>query len=99
MRIRSLVLALAVALPVVADAQNVALGRPTVASSTYPFGIADDGPENAVDGNTDGNYFAGSLFHSGTQSGDWWYVDLGAAYDIDQIDYWNRTDGFGHRTI
>jgi hypothetical protein len=46
----------------------------------------------AVDGNTNGNYNAGSVFHSNQPNDPWWRVDLGQVYDIDRITLWNRTE-------
>jgi len=83
------VVAAALLLPVAAGAQNVALNMPTFSSPAYsPNSTAP----NAVDGNTDGNFYNNSIFHSAVGSGGWWYVDLGQTYDVTQIDLWNRTD-------
>jgi hypothetical protein len=52
----------------------------------------------AIDGNTDGNWNDGSVTHSATNNAyNWWQVDLGATYQIDQIGIFNRTDGWGFR--
>ena len=64
---------------------NVALGKPTIASSmstTYS-------PEKAVDGGRATNMFAGSCFHS-TAIPSWWSVDLQAVYHITQVIIVNR---------
>ena len=68
-----------------AAAQNIALGRPTGLSSNPPGSLA-------VDGNTNGDYSAGSVFHTVFESNAWWYVDLGASYHISTVRIWNRTD-------
>ena len=52
---------------------------------------------NAVDGNTDGNYFHGSISHTGLDSNAWWQLDLGASSTINNIVVWNRTDGSSSR--
>jgi alpha-L-fucosidase len=72
---------------------NVAAGKATTQSST-DFGGT---PDRAVDGNTDGSYFAGSSSHTGYDQNAWWQVDLGKSYQIYEIDIWNRTDGFTDR--
>lgn len=49
--------------------------------------------ERALDGDTSGNYLAGSVTH--TADGDpapWWEVDMGGSHAIGRIVIWNRTD-------
>lgn len=66
---------------------NLALGRPTSQSSTA-FGGASG---RAVDGDTNGDYFAGSVNH--TAGGpSWWQVDLGSLEPVGEIVIHNRTD-------
>jgi hypothetical protein len=68
---------------------NVALGK-IASQSTTGFG---GDASRAVDGNTDGNYGAGSVTH--TDTGDpapSWQVDLGTEFEISRIVLWNRTD-------
>jgi len=69
-------------------AKNLALGKAAVQSSTGYGGVAG----RAVDGNRDGNYFAGSVTHTGLQFQPWWQVDLGAVGWIEGVGVWNRTD-------
>ncbi len=45
----------------------------------------------ANDGNTDGNYWNGSVTHTNSELG-WWQVDLKSEFDLDSIMLWNRTD-------
>jgi hypothetical protein len=62
-------------------------------SSTY-------GTENAglaVDGNTDGVFWDGSLSTTNADSNAWWQVDLGASATINSVVVWNRTDCCGSR--
>lgn len=68
---------------------NVALGKPASQK-----GVGWDGvPSRAVDGNTDGNYGAGSVTHTTEPSYQaWWQVDLGRSVPVDEIEIWNRTD-------
>lgn len=63
---------------------NVAAGKSATQSSTWS-GIQ---ASLAVDGNTSGNYFS----HTNYDPQAWWQVDLGAVYQIPQINIWNRTD-------
>ena len=52
-----------------------------------------EGPAHlTIDGNTNGNYDAKSVAHTGTADNPWWEVDLGKAVPIDKIVIWNRTD-------
>lgn len=69
---------------------NIALGKVATQSSDgfLPSGLAS----SAVDGNTDGNFFNGSVTHTTSMNYPWWKVDLGADYQIDEIRIWNRTD-------
>jgi hypothetical protein len=65
--------------------------RPIVQQSSSLPGF-NDGPDLAVDGNTDGNFWHGSVTHSNCQQGDWWSVDLGAPHIITGVTIYNRTD-------
>jgi hypothetical protein len=51
----------------------------------------------AVDGNTDGNFFDGSVTATNLDSNAWWQVDLGASMGVTSIVVWNRTDCCGAR--
>ena len=53
----------------------------------------DGPPQLAIDGNTDGNYAAKSVSHTGAADNAWWEVDLKADQPLDRIVVWNRTDG------
>lgn len=70
--------------------KNVALSGKATQSSQYLDAVAG----RANDGNTDGDYFKGSVNH--TAVGDkaaYWEVDLEKAESISKIVIWNRTDG------
>ncbi len=67
---------------------NVAWQKNATQSSTAAGATAS----RAVDGNRNGNFFAGSVTHSDYQAQPWWQVDLGASDDIDTIFLFNRTD-------
>lgn len=81
-------------------ASNVALLGTASQSSTWggagnPYAFAS----NAIDGNTDGNYYHQSTQHTNSDSGlaegngyAWWQVALDQDYTIDSITIWNRTD-------
>jgi hypothetical protein len=70
---------------------NLALGKNASQSSTlpgYPTAVA----ASAVDGNTDGNFFDGSVTVTNLDVNPWWQVDLGASSTVNSIVIWNRTD-------
>lgn len=67
---------------------NLAQGKAATQSSTYESAVAS----RAVDGNTNGNYSAGSVTHTNSTNNAWWQVDLGATYTIDSLQLWNRSD-------
>ncbi len=67
---------------------NLAMGKMASQSSTGYGGE----PQRAVDGNTDGNYWANSVSHTNNAPQEWWQVDLGGVRDIGRIRVWNRTD-------
>ncbi|HYN83660.1 MAG TPA: discoidin domain-containing protein [Pyrinomonadaceae bacterium] len=79
-----------------AQPSNVALGAAATQSSTYAH-ATDPAASKAVDGNTNGNFLAGSMAHTDSESQAWWEVDLGAVRQIDSINLWNRTDCCGSR--
>jgi len=72
-------------------APHLAMGKPAAQSST-PSGFDTPGAKAAVDGNTDGNFFNGSVIHTDVETNAWWQVDLGASVPIGSIVIWNRTD-------
>ncbi|MEO3765638.1 alpha-L-fucosidase [Streptomyces sp. B8F3] len=72
--------------------ENTALGKPADQSSTHHLG-AD--ASRAVDGDTGGDFFAGSVTHTSDTPLDtnpWWQVDLGASQHVGSVKLWNRTD-------
>jgi hypothetical protein len=74
---------------------NVALHRPAAQSTNYDPSYALAGA--AVDGNTDGNSFHGSVTSTAWSNGgraQWWRVDLGANKSVYSMDLWNRTDAW-----
>src|SRR5262249_55935006 len=67
---------------------NLALGKTATQSSTAFGGDA----ARAVDGNVDGDFFAGSVTSTEHEAQAWWQVDLGAMTDIGEVVIYNRTD-------
>ena len=63
---------------------NLALGKPATQSSTLP-GYATAGAASAVDGNTDGSFFDGSVTATNLDPNAWWQVDLGASAAVSSI--------------
>lgn len=60
--------------------------------------VANDGQAwRAIDGNTDGNWDYSSVTHTNSLANSWWQVSLGAAYDLDHIILYNRSDAAGRR--
>lgn len=77
---------------------NVALNKLTTASPVYTgdacsSSYAASGPVDGVLANKDFNDCANSEYHSKDSSGDFWYVDLGASYDLASVVYYNRGAG------
>jgi hypothetical protein len=68
---------------------NLAQGKTATQSSTYS---AQSVASNAVDGNTDGNYYHGSITATNLDANAWWQVDLGSSASVSSISIWNRTD-------
>lgn len=71
---------------------NLAQGKPTAQSSTLSNFNPPGDSWRAVDGNTDGGYFSGSVTHTNGEAQGWWQVDLGSVGALDRVDVWNRTD-------
>lgn len=81
---------------------NVAFARPATQSSCTASGACWGGvASRVVDGNTDGNWAAGSVNHTNNVNDvtppaqSWWQVDLQATRLIERIEVWNRTDCSG----
>jgi len=68
---------------------NRSLAGTATLSSTFTGGDASKGN----DGNTNGDWSAGSVLHSGLAgANEWWEIDLGALYTLSKIKIYNRTD-------
>jgi hypothetical protein len=75
---------------------NLAMGKTATQSSTLP-GAPTAAAASAVDGNTDGNFFDGSVTATNLDANPWWQVDLGASATVSSVVIWNRTDCCGAR--
>jgi F5/8 type C domain/Bacterial Ig-like domain (group 1)/Domain of unknown function DUF11 len=73
---------------------DLAQGKTATQSSTLP---GTPSAAVAVDGNTDGAFFNGSVTATNLDSNAWWQVDLGSSMAIGSIVVWNRTDCCGTR--
>ena len=71
---------------------NLAQGRAVTQSSTYTNGTPTGDAWRAVDGNTTGDYYQGSVSATNAEVQPWWQVDLGGLQWIDAIEIWKRTD-------
>ncbi len=67
---------------------NVALRKSASASSRYG---GTSNPETAVDGDANVRSYP-STFVSGEPNGAWWLVDLGQAFNVRRVVYYNRRD-------
>ena len=72
------------------EGRNVAVGGKATQSSLEYGGV----PNRAIDGNTDGNFFANSTTSTALNGEDvaWWEVDLGDEKKLEGLVIWNRTD-------
>ncbi len=75
---------------------DVAKNKTATQSSTLS-GFSTAVASSAVDGNTDGNFFDGSVSHTNDDPNAWWEVDLGYSTTVSSIVIWNRTDCCGSR--
>jgi F5/8 type C domain len=72
---------------------NIALGKATAQSSVYNSNGFQQPSNFAVDGNTDPHFENNPSSCSCTSNTDldpWWYVDLGAAYNVQGVLVTNR---------
>jgi hypothetical protein len=73
-----------------ANLTDLALTGTATQSSTYPWSPTL-GAANAIDGNTDGSVYHGSVTHTLEDLKAWWQVDLKGTHAITSIVIWNRT--------
>lgn len=69
-------------------AEDLALGKSAWQTSTYAGASAS----RAVDGNTDGNWGAGSVSSTNEEWQPKLTIDLGSVYNVGDVHVWNRTD-------
>jgi hypothetical protein len=67
---------------------NLALNKAAEQSGEHTIAPA----QLATDGNTDGDFFHGSVSHTTQNQNAWLDIDLGKIESIDSIKIWNRTD-------
>jgi len=77
---------------------NVALNRPTFASSVWPFSNGPFLSSYAVDGNKDvvAEQVDTSCFATEGEANPWWAVDLGAALAVVGVLFTNRGENYGN---
>jgi hypothetical protein len=68
--------------------KNIALHKPTMASSVHPYSTAPEG--GLTDGNTSGPYGV----HTNVEANPWVRVDLQDIYRLDKVKVYNRNDGY-----
>jgi hypothetical protein len=73
----------------ISTGSDLALGQTATQSSDYG---PTTGAALAVDGNTNGNFSAGSVTATLSGANPWWQVDLGSSATVTTIVIWNRTD-------
>ncbi len=71
----------------------VSQSKPSSQSSTLSVNGTTGSASKAVDGNTNGNFWAGSVSATTNSYQPWLQVDLGSVHNITEIKVWNRTEG------
>ena len=66
---------------------NISLGKKVSQSSVLSLG-----PENAIDGNRDGDIENNSIALTDLEQSPWWEIDLGLVYQLKDIHIFNRSD-------
>ncbi len=74
---------------ITAHAELINLAPDGTATQSSDHGYAD--ASLAIDGNTSGDFWDGSVTHTNYEAA-WWQVDLGNEFNLDSIMIWNRTD-------
>lgn len=72
---------------------NVALGKQTDQISVYPHMGSTAMPSLAVDGNTNGDFWKGSVMSTRYEYDPWWWVYLGREHTIQRIVVYNNSRG------
>ena len=73
---------------------NLAQGKPTNSLNALGSAVAS----TAVDGTLSPRAYP-NIYHSMGQNGDFWSVDLGAAYSVNKVVYYNRQDCCNERAL
>lgn len=77
---------------------NVARNPLAVATqSSTRVGSGGNAAEFAIDGNTDGAFFNGSVTHTNNEPNSFWQVDLGKDFSLEDVVLFNRADCCGDR--
>lgn len=82
---------------VLENGQNIAQGKNASASSAWVGHGISGTADRAVDGNTEGVMWKGSVTHTQNEKNPWWEVDLGRMAMLDAICLYNRTDDLAER--
>ncbi|XP_071953688.1 uncharacterized protein [Antedon mediterranea] len=80
------------------DIKLLSLGKTTGQSSTTSWSSIIGSSDKAVDGNLSPNYYEGSCTHTDLEPEPYWYVDLGAEFNIEHVTIVNRATN-GNRLI
>ena len=72
--------------------ENLAYLKDTNQSSTYSDRFATGASSNAVDGNSNTNFFGGSCVNTLHDKQPWWRVDLGNVELVNEVYVVNRGD-------
>ena len=77
--------------------ENLAYLKDTNQSSTFNLGDATGASSNAVDGNSNIDFFGGSCAHTRFEKQPWWRVDLENVELVNEVYVVNRGDCCGNR--
>ena len=80
--------------------RNLALDGMAEQSSTWSADVEGSAAENAIDGNTSGEWTGGqgnTLSHTEFEDGAWWQVNLAQTSNVEGIVVWNRTTNHSQR--
>jgi hypothetical protein len=96
--IRSAFAALVVASFLAAGTARAQTNVAAISNNPFAQGYASDiGFGSSVNGPLDGDTSGGYDFHSGNNSGSWWYVDLAQNWSVSSMTFYNRTSCCSNR--
>jgi len=81
----------------VPNSTNLARAYGGATQSSTRSGGGGNAAQFAIDGNTNGSFWGGSVTHTNTQTNPWWTVDLNSTFFVENIRLFNRTDCCGDR--